>query len=641
MRSAATVRRLKMYRGRAVHDAKGKLVSQELQSKALPSTRIVPDRRWFGNTRVVGQKQLEEFRGEMAEKATDTYSVLLKERKLPLGLLADPEKGKKKRVHLLSTQPFDETFGPKRQRKRPRLAAEDYAALVADAEQKEEGYEENQQLAHTADRDAAGAQDDDGERDAAQEAMFTKGQSKRIWGELYKVVDSSDVIVQVLDVRDPMGTRSHHLETYLKKNCTHKHLILLLNKCDLVPSWVTKKWLHVLSREFPTLAFHASVTNPFGKGALLSLLRQFSRLRSDKQNVSVGFVGYPNVGKSSVINTLRTKQVCKTAPVPGETKVWQYITLTKRIFLIDCPGVVYHHTTDTDTDAVLKGVVRVANLDDAAYHVQEVLRRVKKQYITRAYKIRGWEDSGDFLEQLARQTGRLLKGAEPDINAAAKVVLNDWQRGRIPYFKMPPTLPGEEGDAPAEPAQKALSLAEGQDEQTRTEVIAITAKAAAATAKQAQRLVPTQAGFFDDDDVAGGDGEAGVEAEEGSAGGSDDGSEGEGEGVSDEEDGSDDDDDDDGPGPGPSGRAGDDGDGGGSDSDSDGYGEGGLSFDAVLAQLRGEGGAGGGGPAAAAAKRPKPAARRERKRGPKAGSKAAEAAEKAARKAKPKHHTLA
>lgn len=148
-----------------------------------------------------------------------------------------------------------------------------------------------------------------------------------------------------------------------------------------VPSWVTKRWLHYLSREFPTLAFHASITNPFGKGALLSLLRQLARLRSDKQAVSVGFVGYPNVGKSSVINTLRTKKVCKTAPVPGETKVWQYITLMKRIFLIDCPGVVYNKNTDSESDIVLKGVVRVENLEDATEHVDMVLKRVKPEYL--------------------------------------------------------------------------------------------------------------------------------------------------------------------------------------------------------------------------------------------------------------------
>jgi hypothetical protein len=75
------------------------------------------------------------------------------------------------------------------------------------------------------------------------------------------------------------------------------------------------------------------------------------------------------------------RQVCKTAPVPGETKVWQYITLMKRIFLIDCPGVVYHKSADKDVDAVLKGVVRVEGLDDATPYVEAVLQRVKPEYL--------------------------------------------------------------------------------------------------------------------------------------------------------------------------------------------------------------------------------------------------------------------
>jgi nuclear GTP-binding protein len=81
-----------------------------------------------------------------------------------------------------------------------------------------------------------------------------------------------------------------------------------------VPQWNAKRWLHALSKEYPILAFHASLTKPFGKGAVLSLLRQLARLRSDKKAVSVGFVGYPNVGKSSVINTLRTKKVRAGSP---------------------------------------------------------------------------------------------------------------------------------------------------------------------------------------------------------------------------------------------------------------------------------------------------------------------------------------
>lgn len=69
--------------------------------------------------------------------------------------------------------------------------------------------------------------------------IFDKGTSKRIWGELYKVIDSSDVIIQVLDARDPMGTRSPHVESTLHRDHPHKHLIFVLNKCDLVPTWAT------------------------------------------------------------------------------------------------------------------------------------------------------------------------------------------------------------------------------------------------------------------------------------------------------------------------------------------------------------------------------------------------------------------
>ncbi|KAF6256587.1 NUC091 domain-containing protein [Scenedesmus sp. NREL 46B-D3] len=114
-----------MYKTRAVRDRKGRILHEDLQSKDLPTTRIQPDRRWFGNTRVIGQKQLEQFQ-------------------LPLQLLEDPERkvgGKQKRIDLLSTQPFGETFGPNRRRKRPKLAVEGYGDLVQAAAVKEEKFD--------------------------------------------------------------------------------------------------------------------------------------------------------------------------------------------------------------------------------------------------------------------------------------------------------------------------------------------------------------------------------------------------------------------------------------------------------------------------------------------------------------------
>ncbi|XP_057452769.1 nuclear/nucleolar GTPase 2-like [Lotus japonicus] len=349
VRSAATIRRLKMYKTRPVRNPKGKVISEEFKSKELPDTRIQPDPRWIKNTQVVDQKKLQFFLEELRRRMSYPYDVIIGEKKLPLSLLNDHQK--QSRVHLLDRQPFTDAFGPKTKRKRPALLVSDYESLAKIADDSQDAFEEKYGSSGTAEANEA-----DGFRDLVRHNMFEKGQSKRIWGELYKVIDSSDVVVQVLDARDPQGTRCYHLEKHLKENCKHKHMVLLLNKCDLIPAWATKGWLRILSKEYPTLAFHASINKSFGKGSLLSVLRQFARLKRDKKAISVGFVGYPNVGKSSVINTLRTKNVCKVAPIPGETKVWQYITLTKRIFLIDCPGVVYQNK-DSETDVVLKGVV--------------------------------------------------------------------------------------------------------------------------------------------------------------------------------------------------------------------------------------------------------------------------------------------
>ena len=206
------------------------------------------------------------------------------------------------------------------------------------------------------------------------------------------------------------------------------------------------RWIKILSREFPTLAFHASINHSFGKGSLIQLLRQFSQLHADKKQISVGFVGYPNVGKSSIINTLKKKKVCNVAPIPGETKVWQYISLMRRIYLIDCPGIVPVSAHDSETGTVLKGVVRVENLETPSEHIAALLSRVKPDYIKRTYNLQSWKDAEDFLAQLCTRMGKLLKGGEPDLDTAAKMVLNDWIRGKIPFF-VPPPLPPQAAEA--------------------------------------------------------------------------------------------------------------------------------------------------------------------------------------------------
>lgn len=106
---------------------------------------------------------------------------------------------------------------------------------------------------------------------------------------------------------------------------------------------------------------------------------------------------------------MKQKKVCNVAPIPGETRVWQYVTLMKRIYLIDCPGVVYGNANDSETDVILKGVVRVENIENTEEHIPAVLERCKREYIARTYGVDGWTDHFDFLKRVAYRSGKLLK----------------------------------------------------------------------------------------------------------------------------------------------------------------------------------------------------------------------------------------
>ncbi|RUS69848.1 hypothetical protein EGW08_022387, partial [Elysia chlorotica] len=431
MRDRTTIRRLQMYRNfKAKRDASGKIVKAAPFQSTLKSgtmARVEPNRKWFGNTRVVTQNALQAFNEAMGKVKSDPYKVVMNPTKNPVTLLSYTPKAASA-PRLLDTEPFEKVFGKKATRKKPTLDTYDLNEMVKKANEDLAKWEETQGLP---------VPGEDWVKDEQLEIVFKAGTSKRIWNELYKVIDSSDVLLQVLDARDPNGTRCMQVENYLKKEKPHKHLIFVLNKADLVPNWAVKKWVAVLSAIRPTMAFRASITNCFGKGDLISLLRQFGKLHQDKKQISVGLIGYPNVGKSSIINALKSKKVCNVAPIPGETKVWQYVTLMNNLFLIDCPGVVYPYGA-TPTDMVLKGVVRVEKVKQPEDYVHAVLDRVKEEYLQKTYGVTKWETPEDFLEQVARKCGRLLKGGEADISTVAKNVLNDYQRGKIPYFVRPP-----------------------------------------------------------------------------------------------------------------------------------------------------------------------------------------------------------
>lgn len=385
--------------GKAKRNSRGEITKDALfQSKEASVSRIEPAKAWFTNTKTVTQNELEEYRNNIKTKSP--YDVLLSTGNVPYSIINNDVKIKKK-------YDFSNCFGSKSQRKVPRLG---YKSLE---EMKNKEIPNKEQIIHSKDK--------------------IKGQSHRIWNELYKVIDSSDVIVHVLDARDPIGTRCNQIEEFLKTKGQHKHLMFVLNKVDLIPTSVTAQWLKILSKEHPCIAYHSnSLDNHYGKQNLLNIFRQLKTLYN-KETMSVGFVGYPNCGKSSIINTLRNKKVCKSAPIPGETKVWQYITLMKDLYLIDCPGVV---PISDYKQGVIKGAIRIENVEDPDQIIPDVINLAGKEAIEKCYEIQ-FNDIEDLFERIARKYGKVVKGGEPNVDLISKMILQDLQRGKIPYHIKP------------------------------------------------------------------------------------------------------------------------------------------------------------------------------------------------------------
>lgn len=303
------------------------------------------------------------------------------------------------------------------------------------------------------------AQDEDGDQDGSKRAFYK---------ELVKVIGTADVIIQMLDARDPLGSRCLDVERLVVKNNPTKKVILLLNKVDLVPKEVVEKWLKYLREELPTVAFKCSTqkqqknlgqkkldlkkdvavdgSDSLGAENLLQLLKNYSRNLNIKTSITVGVVGLPNVGKSSLINSLKRTRVANVGATPGVTKAVQEVLLDKQVRLLDTPGVVFA-STQKDSLNALRNAVKLEKIDDPVTPIGELLKRCPARKLMMIYKIPAFEGTDQFLQRVATARGKLKKGGVIDPEATARLVLQDWNTGRIPYFTMPPKRTHREYDS--------------------------------------------------------------------------------------------------------------------------------------------------------------------------------------------------
>lgn len=227
------------------------------------------------------------------------------------------------------------------------------------------------------------------------------GMMRNPWTLLHRVIRSSSIVLEIVDTRFP-ETRSPRLEQLVKKY--HKHLLVIYNKSDLV-------------KQTPQDGIAFSSKTRTGKNELISAIMVLG-------GGKVAVIGYPNVGKSSLINTLTGRSVAKISPIAGCTRGKQWIRVNPQILMLDTPGII--PTKMTGEELALIGAFDPVYTDPVLAFYQ-LLPHIKND-LTALTPIP--KNPEKILEKLALHWKMVKKGGIPDVERAALQVLRKWQAGK-------------------------------------------------------------------------------------------------------------------------------------------------------------------------------------------------------------------
>jgi large subunit GTPase 1 len=295
------------------------------------------------------------------------------------------------------------------------------------------------------------------------------------WRQLWRTVERSDLIVQIVDARDPLFFLSTDLFRYVEEVAsfqkTKKKCLLLINKADFVSDELRGEWEKYfdMNHDFPVVQFSAlrelSSTvettedseergflgsNAYGLVDADDLIDLFVNKYNPNPGkpMTVGMVGFPNVGKSSVINALLGSKKVSASSTPGKTKHIQTIILNDDITLCDCPGIVLPSVVASKAHLVVNATMPLDHLRGGLEPaVGLVIERIGFKNLISFYKcqhallpqfLKLGSDARALLSALAVSKKYFLALNVPDESKAARMVLKDICTGQLVHVMHPP-----------------------------------------------------------------------------------------------------------------------------------------------------------------------------------------------------------
>ncbi|KAI5175677.1 large subunit GTPase 1 [Nematocida sp. LUAm1] len=247
-----------------------------------------------------------------------------------------------------------------------------------------------------------------------------------VWRQLWTTLERSDIVVQIVDSRNPLLFYTKDVETLAPE----KRHILLLNKSDLLTENQKNIWGDYFN-EHGIEHFFYSAKDPEKRDELFDFLQA--------EGKTIGMIGYPNVGKSSTINSLFQKKVVQTSIVPGKTKSIQTLELHNMV-LCDCPGLVFPSFITEKQELILSGILSLDHTKEVKECLKLLIERIGIRRLCWVTQVKEYVNDSrrtiedNYLFALKKSSGRIEEGR------MIKDLLKEYIEGKIKYVHSPPNV---------------------------------------------------------------------------------------------------------------------------------------------------------------------------------------------------------